>query len=74
MTCREYLLREAKTHQLCVICSGGYIAETVWVDIKRNFKMSSELAKAKIVKIEAGTLPIDGPDGTIDVPCVYINT
>ena len=74
MTVYEFCRKHTQTCQLCVIRSGGWIVETVWVDLENIFRISKLSAEAEVKKTEFGYLPVKTEHGDIVHICLYIDT
>lgn len=75
MTVYEFCRNSTQAHQLCVICDGGWIVETVWIDHEDLFRISKESQNAEVKKTAFGELPVKTEHGdTVHIPCLYIDT
>lgn len=74
MTVVEFLLKNTKVKELCVIRDSGYIVMTAWIDYEDLFAINSGIGKMMVKSDTWGTIPILNRDGnTIDVDCHYID-
>lgn len=74
MTVREFLLKNTKVKELCVIRDSGYIVMTAWIDYEDLFAINNDIGK-KIVRSDTwGIIPILNHNGnTVNVDCHYID-
>lgn len=74
MKVKDFLLKETKVGELCVIRMDGWIAMTAWIDHEDLFAINQNVGERIVKSNEWGMLPIITEHGDkITVPCHYID-
>lgn len=70
----DFLIKQVPICTMCAIRYDGTIVETIWIDYKREFRISEETKSELVKSHEWNALPIGDKDGQIvRIPCLFIN-
>ena len=73
MKLSEFLLHHTQPHELCVICVGGWIKATCWIDDEDLFHIPPQYEDRQIKEHEWDYLLTVNKNGTkVKIPCHYI--
>lgn len=74
MTVMNFLLKETRPFEFCVIREGGWIVATAWIDIEDRFRIDEKIGKKEVISHNWGLLmTVDRNGDTKFVECHFID-